>query len=515
MRLFSTLKNRSKEDGILFLMLFCLFLIAIYFPLFYHLDYLPIRLYDEARRAVNALEMAHNWNFIVTYYDGEPDMWGKPPLPIWFMAISMHLFGFDELGLRLPSALTGLGVVLTLVYFSKKYLQDYSLGLIAGLILVTSGGFIREHVVRTADYDVYLCLWTLLYTLSFFLYTEASDEAKRRKYLYASAAFITLAVLTKSVAGLFFVPGMAVFALVRGKVGQLLRSRHSYFALMGILFFVGGYYLLRNHLTPYYINTVMHNEVTGRFFNAMQGHDHGPFFYAENIFNYHFHPWIYLLFPGIILGLAQKGKLGRLSILLVLNCLILFSVISFSKTQLSWYDAPLFPLFAVLTAIPLNLLFQRLAGVKSIPNWKNFSLGTLFLLTLFAIPYFKTFQTIYKPERNWKQHEKELYGYYIRNHPNLDHYFVCNIGYNAASKFYIDNLNRRGYTIGRFHPLKTQPPEAILLICEQEAKKTIREVHHIYPLMEWKRCELIKVTGNKRDYQVNVKELEENKKAKE
>jgi 4-amino-4-deoxy-L-arabinose transferase-like glycosyltransferase len=491
--------------------LFLLFLGAIYFPLFYHLDYLPIRLYDESRRAVNALEMARNGNPIVTFYDGKPDMWGKPPLPIWFMAISMHIFGFNELGLRLPSAFMGLGIIIMLYWFCHRYLKAPVLGIIVGLILVTSGGFIREHVVRTADYDVYLTFWLMLYSLSFFLFTESEDVKQRKKYLYVSAAAITLAVLTKSIAGLFFLPGLAIYALLRKQLLSILSYKHTYFAILGFLSIVGAYYLLRNALTPYYINAVMYNEVTGRFFETKEGHDHGLLFYLNNLYQHHFYPWIYLLLPAIVIALLQQSKLARLSLLLFLNCLILLTVISFSKTQLSWYDAPLIPCFSLFVAIPVYELFKKI-NPKGIQNWKSFALSILFISTVFVIPYAEISKQFHKPERNWKRHEKELYGYFMRKHPDLDNYFVCNIGYNAASKFYIDQFNHNGYNIGRFHPLKLQPPESLLLICEKNAKKTVREVHHVYPLMEWNRCELIKVTGNKRNYQVNVQELENEKK---
>ena len=93
----------------------------------------------------------------------------------------------------------------------------------------------------------------------------------------------------------------------------------------------------------------------------------------------------------------------------------------------------------------------------------------------------------------------------MREHPDLNNFFVCNVGYNAASKFYIETLRKKGKTIHQFYSQRIQPPEAILLICEKKAKQEIRQIHHIYPLMEWNRCELIKVTGNKAGYEEVIK----------
>ncbi|MDV7399932.1 hypothetical protein RZS08_51430, partial [Arthrospira platensis SPKY1] len=49
-------------------------LLAI-FPLFLHLDAIPLFIFDEGRLANNALEMAQNGNWLVTHYDGKPDLW--------------------------------------------------------------------------------------------------------------------------------------------------------------------------------------------------------------------------------------------------------------------------------------------------------------------------------------------------------------------------------------------------------------------------------------------------------
>lgn len=476
--------------------LFILFLIALYFPVFLHLDYLPIQLFDESRRVVNALEMAANGNILVTYYDGKPDMWGKPPLPIWFMALSMKLFGFNELAARLPSAILGFSLLFFIFYFCRNYLKNPMLGAFAALILVSSKGFIREHVVRTADYDIYLCVWTCLYPLFFFLYTETKLPKKQQKYLYLTAFFITLAVLTKGIAGLFFAPGLLLFAIIRGKLGSILSSKHTYIALLGFLCLIGGYYFLRDFYTPSYLRRVMHNEVSGRYFLGFQGHDHGPLFYLNNLLQARFTPWVYLVPIGLIIGVWKPGQLRHLTILLFINASILLGVISFSQTQLSWYDAPAIPLLAIISAIPLSALLQKIIGnFEKRINLKQALLILLSTVLIFIIPYSKIIQSVYFPERNWANNEKDLYGYFMRSNPWANEYLVCNIGYNAASKFYIEALRKEGYTLGTFHPKSRQPQGATVLICERNAKKMIRETHFVYRYMEWKQCELLKITG--------------------
>jgi len=74
--------QKSDRVEIFFKVLF--FFAVVYFPLFLHLENLPLRIWDEARLAVSAYEMSHNGNYIVVHFDGKPEMWStKPPLMIW------------------------------------------------------------------------------------------------------------------------------------------------------------------------------------------------------------------------------------------------------------------------------------------------------------------------------------------------------------------------------------------------------------------------------------------------
>ena len=75
-------------------------------PLWLKVDQLPIRLWDEAQNAVNALEMSQTHNWLVRTYDYQPDTFDcKPPLLIWFQVLSIKALGLTELAIRLPSVI--------------------------------------------------------------------------------------------------------------------------------------------------------------------------------------------------------------------------------------------------------------------------------------------------------------------------------------------------------------------------------------------------------------------------
>jgi len=192
-----------------------LLLVIASIPLFIHIDVLPFRLWDESRLASNAYEMHRNGNLIVTYYEGQPEMWNtKPPLVIWMQLLFIKILGFNELAVRLPSAICGLITCIALLFFSQKFFKTFLVGAFACLVLITTNGYVDGHAIRTGDYDGPLALFTTIFVLAAFLY----EESENKKWLIPLFGAITLAVLTKSIQPLLFVPGITLYFLSRRKL---------------------------------------------------------------------------------------------------------------------------------------------------------------------------------------------------------------------------------------------------------------------------------------------------------
>ncbi|MDE6112359.1 MAG: glycosyltransferase family 39 protein, partial [Bacteroidales bacterium] len=111
---------------------FILIGLAVAVPLiFFHLGRLPLRVWDEARLAINGYEMMQNHRFFVTTYEGAPDLWNtKPPLLIWLQVLSMRCFGINEVAFRLPSALAVLLTCGLFYIFLRTYLKRFHVGFI-------------------------------------------------------------------------------------------------------------------------------------------------------------------------------------------------------------------------------------------------------------------------------------------------------------------------------------------------------------------------------------------------
>jgi len=458
----------------------------IYMPVFGHLDTLPVRIWDESRVAINAYEMYKNKDYIVAHFEGMPDMWNtKPPLLLWTQVIFMKIMGVNELAIRLPVAIAVFFTCVILLIFSLIYLKNFWFGFIAIVVLITSQGYIHVHAARTGDYDAMLTLFTTASGLFFFAYCEKPKPS----YLYLFFLCTALAVLTKSIAGLFFVPAMIIYCMMQKKFISLVRNKHFYAGLLSFLFLAGGYYLLREIKNPGYLNAVQENDLFGRYTKILDVvHRHGFWFYYDNLIHFRLAEWYLLVFCGMVIGLVSKNeKIKRLSLFSSLMTLSCFLIISTSKTQLEWYDVPMYPFMAILTAVFLHYLFTFLKNFQWAQNTLNFNVLPFVFLFLTCIgPYQKIINKTYKPkELEW---EKDFYeiGYFLKDAIKGKHYlnnqYLLYDGYNAHNLFYLNILNDKGIKI-RFKDWRQLNPMDVVIVCQKNVKKHIED-HYQYEVIQ-------------------------------
>jgi 4-amino-4-deoxy-L-arabinose transferase-like glycosyltransferase len=113
----------------------------------------------EQRSAAETLDTVENGNWLVARIQGRKRL-EKPPLPRWTIASLILVTGrSDEWILRLPGALSALGMV-GLTYALGRRIGGRSVGLAAGLALTSIGFFISE--TRQAGNDAPLAFFTTL-----------------------------------------------------------------------------------------------------------------------------------------------------------------------------------------------------------------------------------------------------------------------------------------------------------------------------------------------------------------
>jgi 4-amino-4-deoxy-L-arabinose transferase-like glycosyltransferase len=475
----SSIEIAAKPWHLLIIVL--LFILLIPYPLFHNLDLLVLRQFDDARRGVNAFEMMQNGNLLVTHYDHQPDMWGtKPPLLVWFQTLLMLILGPGELAVRLPSAISGLLTCLAMFFFSLKYLKNPLFGLIWTTVLITFNGYVDYHGTRTGDFDAMLTFFMFLYSFFFFLFTEK----KNKKYLLYSTLFVTLAVMTKGIAGLLFLPAMLLWAIISRSLKEVITSRQTWIGIFIFIIVAGGYYILREILNPGYLDAVTQNELGGRYLQSIEGHDQNIGEYIDVYINHRLLKWAIYIIPGLIAGFFLKEKMAkRLHMYSIILVVIHLVIILLSRTKLMWYDLPEYPFLALLIANfawTVSLMLYRIyeySGKRIL-----LLLPVAFLILLFFEPIRITFREVnYNKESPWNQADNAIGEFLregVRNKRNLDGYVLVHVGYDAQNLFYRHLLERQGQKVLCKNQDQLEAGEKVI-VHQEEVKKYIVEHYQV------------------------------------
>jgi len=354
--------------------------------------------------------------------------------------LCLRIFGTSELAVRLPAAIAALFTCVGILLFATHFLKSYWIGMLTVLILVTSGGYIDLHVTRTGDYESLLVLNTTMYALFFFIFMETNKPG----FFYLTIIFLILAALTKGVAALLFLPALLLYVLLKRKLLQLLKNPHLYAGIFLFIVFVGGYYILREHFNPGYLDAIVENELGGRYLQTLEGHLHPYLIYFFNLTDIHFSPW-YLFVPvGLLFGIFHTQVVIRnLSLYSALLLVVYFFTISGAQTRIFWYDAPMFPFLSLLAAIFFWYWFDYFSNTKTFTHQlqKNI-IPAAFVFLVFMIPYSKIIDKVYKPkelegveEYSFMRHlQKGLQGI-----EDLNNYLVCYGAGKTPAIFYVQD----------------------------------------------------------------------------
>src|SRR5512133_401825 len=126
------------------------------FAFFQFLGHFPLIEPDEGRYSEIPREMLENGDFItpllnyVKYFE-------KPPFHYWLTSLSFSLFGQNEFAARFPGAFCGFVTVL-FTYWLGRCLFERRVGLLAALILGSSGGFLAQARINLTDMTLTCCL---------------------------------------------------------------------------------------------------------------------------------------------------------------------------------------------------------------------------------------------------------------------------------------------------------------------------------------------------------------------
>jgi 4-amino-4-deoxy-L-arabinose transferase-like glycosyltransferase len=419
---------------------FDLLLIAFcYGTVFNQLDRQPIADWDEGFYATNAIEMAFNGNYLVKYFEGRPEMLAvEPPLVAWLQTLFLKVFGFNEVALRLPSAIAALLVAFLIVNFCHKELKNRILGYLSAFVLLTSPGYVGNHIARTCDLDSLLVLFSTFYVFSFYKYLKYAKP----EYFYYALLGLLFAFYTKSIAGLIMLFPLFLFAIYKKKLLFIFSHKEFYIGLITFLLFVLGYYILRERNTPGYIKTVWHLEIAGRFLQPIDGHE-GPFLFYYNILkDSRFLPWFSFLPLAILMTFFRK-ILTKNDIIIFLSITIVsfWLIISFATTKLIWYDAQLYPYLSIAVGYCLYVFYKAGAGFFRRKLIVNYIYIIIFTTAVFYYPFY----TLVRKNISEGIYRDFKFGLLMKkakeSHPQYNSYNILTAGFQPGAVYYSQLFN--------------------------------------------------------------------------
>ena len=167
---------------------------------------------DETNYAETAREMIVSGDYLTVQVDFEPFP-EKPPLFFWLQAVSMKIFGINELATRFPNVLCGI-VSLMMLYFFGRKIYGHRFGLL--WILSYGAAILPFFFFKSGIIDPWFNLFIFIGFALFIFYLDPEKQRIRIRNLLLSAFFFGLAVMTKGpVASLIFLLSFLAFLTLK------------------------------------------------------------------------------------------------------------------------------------------------------------------------------------------------------------------------------------------------------------------------------------------------------------
>ncbi|MEP6794897.1 MAG: hypothetical protein ABJB16_11260, partial [Saprospiraceae bacterium] len=272
---------------------------------------------------------------------------------------------WPEFAVRLPSALSVTGILIMMCVALKRWDFSQWTRILVLVCFVGNEGFIRHHISRTGDLDAVMSFFVVGYSIIVLDAIHFNRWNKKHSIIFF--VMVLFAFYAKSIAGWMMLGPIGII-LILSPMRKVLWSKQ--FIVGGIL--TAGiclfYYVSRESIQPGFIRLAWHSEYLRMFSNVMPWHQHGFGYYFKNFVSLNtYAPWIFFLIAAIgyaLFILKNKSVKNHLLrwIIISLSYMLLISI---PADKLEWYDAPVFPFFALILGTVGGQLSEQ------IPNrWK-------------------------------------------------------------------------------------------------------------------------------------------------
>ena len=471
------------------------------FVAFTHLDDHQLEFYDEARRSINAYEMATGQShWLVPTYAGEADWFGtKPPLLVWCQALFIRLLGVDTLAIRLPAALASLALVALLVYWARREWGGGFTGLLAAIIVYTSAEYVITHGARSGDYDAPLVLFLTAQVVCVHRWVTTG----RDKFVWWLGAAVLLAGYTKGVAGGFLLPALGLWMLWTPEGRRQLTRYPIYLSVGAAILGVAAYYFVRDRIDPGYLQQVNQMEWGGRYFAERTLQSHGPGYYLEHLYHDKYFFVFFLLAPWSVFVAARTQRALHPAYLCSFVAALFLLIISLGDMKLFWYKSPALPLLALLAAYVLVQAARRLIAYTN-QSWT----GVLFLAYVMVYPVYHTLTLVLEPREHMYSNESNIrYRDFMRDPAVTPPYTALAPEYNPVLRYQILGARDRGADVRMAYARNQMFPEGRqaqsrtenfsigdrIVACHEETQRFVTDRYRADTLYRRGPCQLLRI----------------------
>ena len=323
----------------------------------------------EPMFAEAARQMVITGDWITPYWNQEV-RFDKPPLTYWLIGLSFKIFGINEWGARIPSALAAILVIVLVFYTLKNFAYPKSSWLAAWIgsgIIALNPFWIAWG--RTSVSDIFLSSSISISLFSFFLGYAQSENSpiflglSTKKWWYLGYwVFMSLGILAKGPVALVL-PGIivVVFLIYVKQLVQVIKEIPWVYGLLSFMIIsIPWFIMITTAHGQEYINTFFGLHNIQRFTTVVSRHP-GPWYYYIVVITVGLLPWsAYLPLALTELKFWKRYEVvhSSRSSQLGIFCLCWFSVIflffSASATKLISYILPSIPALAVIVTLFWN-----------------------------------------------------------------------------------------------------------------------------------------------------------------
>ena len=269
----------------------------------------------------------------------------KPPVPLWFIALSVNLFGNTDYAVRIPTIIFSL-LAIYLTFLLGKYLFNERVGLLAaflhainGLILEIGGGKLSSDHVET---------FFIIFIEIAVLFCVLSIIRKNRYHLsFLAGCFIGLAILSKWLPALVVFPVWLTGAIFAGKYTTRDILKHFLIMVAGCLIIAAPWLIYILLTFPLEAKWVIRKFIFA--YSASVENHSGPWWYYINYVEIIFGELVYIPLLYAIYRIFKDKKewaLKMLSIWWILPVVIF----SFAETKRHTYLMLSAPAYFLITA---------------------------------------------------------------------------------------------------------------------------------------------------------------------